>query len=151
MKSEWITKSEYHGKQSFFTSEDLTKLNGENDEEKLKLLQKKCSEALAKPFERTNFPATKDFLGEKDADLFQETVIFCTVPITAQKYIKDAMKGQIKNSISDEYRKDYCYINGKSANEYSQVKTTDPLGGKSFWCAVRMIYYKEDKKKMARV
>lgn len=124
----------------------MNKLNGSGDEAtKIKTLKDKCTSSLNKPFTRTNFPATKSFLNS-NADEFQEAALFCTVPTTAEDYVKKAMQGEIHNSIPKDMENDYCHEEGKDINYYKNIKTTDPMGGKSFWCAVRMIYHKQTSK-----
>lgn len=152
LESEWITNDKYHNKQSFFSTEELSKLRGSDESIKLQTLKDKCAQVLAKPFERTNFPAPKDFLdalpnsNKKKVDEFQEAAFFCTIPKTAAAYVKDAITSVAKKAIPDAHKKDYCYEEGKTVQEYSNVRTIDPLGGKSFWCAVRMIHYKSQPK-----
>lgn len=102
-------------------------------QENIDLLKDKCAKTLAKSFNRTHFPAPKDFLkNDKEADEFQEVALFCTVPTTAEDYVKAAMQGDIYTSIPRDLENDYCHEAGKDISHYKAVKTTDPMGGKSF-------------------
>lgn len=151
LKSEWITNNRYSNKQSFLTGEELTKLNSAEVDvkDKISTLKGKCDVALSREFSRTNFPAPRDFLdtlseGDKRVDEFQEAALLCTIPVTAEKYVQEAMKGTIHASLPTDMANDYCYDADKSIGYYRNIKTTDPMEGKSFWCAVRVIYHRNE-------
>ncbi|GCE63548.1 hypothetical protein MHSWG343_05450 [Candidatus Mycoplasma haematohominis] len=155
----WFKKennNKYWEKQSFLNKDEIDKIlknknvdsfaqADEIQEEQIKVIRDKCSAILEKPFVRTNFYMPKDFLDSMEnktqsIDEFQEAALFCSEPTTSLDYVKDAMKGEAKKDFSQEDMKDYCYLQNKNVSDYTNIKTTDPFEGKTFWCAVRMIY-----------
>lgn len=118
---------------------------------KIERLKKRCGSVLDKPFVRENFPAPKAFLDSlgdgknKRVDEFQEAALFCVEPKTAKSYVEKAMKGTTFKSIPTYMKNDFCYVPGKDdLSYYENISTVDAMGGRSFWCAVRMIYEKYD-------
>lgn len=148
IQGEWL-KEGNRDKQSFLTKDETTSWDSKSETDKINFLKTKCQQALEKPFERTNFPSPKIFLGsEKSADEFQEAAFFCVEPKTAKDYVSEAMKGTLATSLPNYMKKDFCYVQGKdSISDYENIKTTDAMDGKSFWCAVRMIYGKYNSSK----
>lgn len=147
MSSEWITNPQYHDQQSFFTASDLKKMkDGKDDNEKISVLKRRCNAALNKTFTRYNFPATTSFLKplNQKADEFQEAALFCTMPTTVEDYIQKAMQGKLRTDIPKDVQNDFCYDASVGVDKLRNIKTTDPMGGKSFWCAVRVMYEKKD-------
>lgn len=135
LEGSWIKDEKYQDKQSFLTQEDLKILRGNYSEtDKIKILREKCDRALEKKFYRSNFPATRDFLGgNKPVDEFQEAALFCSSPITAGYYVtKAATKGGSRREITQEMKQDYCHIQDKDIEYYKNIKTTDPMEGKTF-------------------
>ncbi|GCE63882.1 hypothetical protein [Candidatus Mycoplasma haematohominis] len=146
-------------KQSFLDEEDVKKiLAGKEDKgfsdaseingDHIKVVKDKCLKTLEKEFERENFYLTKDFIDQMDGkpdekpkvDLFQEVALFCSVPTTAEDYVKNAMQGNFKEDFEEKDKDDYCYVEGKKPEDYKKISTTDPFEGKTFWCAVRLLY-----------
>ncbi|GCE64014.1 hypothetical protein MHSWG343_10220 [Candidatus Mycoplasma haematohominis] len=117
-------------------------------EEQIKALKKQCQVALEKNFERKSFYLTKDFIDDiKDGnkpdsiDEFQEAALFCSKPMSAGDYVKKAMQGIVDEKLDAADKQDYCFVDGKDKpNDYSEIKTNNPMSGKTFWCAVRMVY-----------
>lgn len=111
-------------------------MNNGTDFEKISTIKNRCEVALNKTFTRSNFPAPTSFLkGDgKNADEFQEAALFCTVPITAEDYVKRAMQGKLNTEIPGELKDDFCYdLTKKDGFHYlKNVKTIDPMEGKSF-------------------
>ncbi|GCE63922.1 hypothetical protein MHSWG343_09290 [Candidatus Mycoplasma haematohominis] len=138
--------------QSFITASDLETVVGKDekginseddvDESKINVFKNRCKEELKKPFVRNNFYLTTQFIkgisGEPKLtiDPFQEVALLCVESMTAEKYIKDALQGDVKEAV-DLSSSDYCYM---SDTDYSKWTTNNPLGGKTFWCAVKALY-----------
>ncbi|GCE63997.1 hypothetical protein MHSWG343_10050 [Candidatus Mycoplasma haematohominis] len=164
---DWFKKEgeiKFWEKQNFFTKEEIEKIlkgkenegiskDSEITEEQINLIKDKCSTVLNKDFVRNSFYLTKDFLDGMDnatskdikVDEFQEAALFCSIPTTAKDYVQNAMQGQVKSSFAEEDKQDYCYVDNKKAQEYESIKTTDPFDGKTFWCAVRLLYEPKPK------
>ncbi|WP_216083183.1 hypothetical protein [Candidatus Mycoplasma haematohominis] len=156
----WFKKdgaTKWWEKQSFFSADEVQQILKDKEEEGIKgesevtqeqieFVKKKCSDELEKEFNRENFYLTKDFIDQMEdpsklkVDLFQEVALFCSVPTTAKDYVKDAMQGVSKKDFLDKDKTDYCYVADKSLTDYEKVSTIDPFGGKTFWCAVRLLY-----------
>ncbi|GCE63531.1 hypothetical protein MHSWG343_05280 [Candidatus Mycoplasma haematohominis] len=123
---------------------DKSGINGKNDVDKSKIdvFKKRCKDELSKPFERKNFYLTTQFIngitGDKpEIDAFQETALFCVKSFTASQYITDSLQGLVSDSVEIS-ADDYCYLSDVSNKE--SLTTNNPLGGKSFWCAVKSLY-----------
>ncbi|WP_216083180.1 hypothetical protein [Candidatus Mycoplasma haematohominis] len=162
----WFKKEKNHKwweKQSFFSKDEIKQiLNGKesvgikNEKEvtvnQIRIVKDKCLKELDKNFERENFYLTKDFIDQMNnksslkVDAFQEVAIFCSVPTEAKDYVKDAMQGVLRNHFDSKIKNDYCYVNGKQPAYYAKVSTADPFEGKTFWCAVRLLYETKPKK-----
>ncbi|WP_216083181.1 hypothetical protein [Candidatus Mycoplasma haematohominis] len=145
-------------KQSFLSENEIQQIlngksNGFKEEseitpENIKIVKDKCLVELDKKFERENFYLTKDFVDQMadqpspkpKVDAFQEVALFCSEPTTAEDYVRDAMQGNFKADFEDKDKKDYCYFDNKQITDYKKVSTTDPFEGKTFWCAVRLLY-----------
>lgn len=136
MRGEWVTNKLYKDKQSQFVPVDGEVLGGHRTENsKIYTLKTLCNVILKRHFSRTNFPANKEFLEENwRVDSFQDAALFCTVPKTAEQYIKESMHGEIVDSIpkNQGWENDYCYIKGKGVDYYRNIKTTDAMEGKGF-------------------
>lgn len=132
----WVKNRAYHSKQSLFTPNTMKLLNEHNSlPYRIRSLRDRCAWTLKKKFKRTNFPAPGTFLEVQRgmaADEFQEAALFCTRPITAEKYVIEVLKGEIKGKVGGEQTKDYCYVRRKDINYYKRIKTTDPMEGKGF-------------------
>ncbi|GCE63883.1 hypothetical protein MHSWG343_08900 [Candidatus Mycoplasma haematohominis] len=158
----WFKKEGKHKwweKQSFFTPEEVKKILNKKEnigikserevtQDQIKIVKDKCLKELEKNFERENFYLTKDFVDDMSSklvpkpkvDLFQEVAMFCSVPTTAKDYVTNAMQGVLKTSFDQKIKKDYCYVSNKQPTHYAQVSTTDPFHGRTFWCAVKLLY-----------
>ncbi|WP_216082983.1 hypothetical protein [Candidatus Mycoplasma haematohominis] len=152
----WFKKdgeTKYWDKQSFITSTQLSDLVGTDgisekssiDSSKIDIFKNRCKDVLAKPFLRTNFYLTKEFIdGIADSDSpkptvdeFQEAALFCVKPFKASEYITLSLQGQVSSTLATKTN-DYCYIS--DTNDRDTWTTNNPLGGKSFWCAVKSLY-----------
>ncbi|GCE63994.1 hypothetical protein MHSWG343_10020 [Candidatus Mycoplasma haematohominis] len=127
---------------------------GEVTNEQIEILKKQCKEVLEKNFERKNFYVTKDFIDgmennnnkQTTVDEFQEAALFCSEPITAKDYVEKAMQGNVDAKLDEKDKQDYCFVEEKpQPSDYSSIKTNDPMAGKTFWCAVRMVYAPKEK------
>ncbi|GCE63396.1 hypothetical protein MHSWG343_03920 [Candidatus Mycoplasma haematohominis] len=165
----WFKKegdTKYWEKQSFISESEIEsflggkeKLNEEGiksktdvTDEQVSKFKKKCQEILEKPFTRKTFYAPTMFWKEMDPkekdgiDEFQEAALFCSKPMKVDDYVDKSMQGLPKSSFSEADKKDYCYVN-KGIEEYKNLKTNEPIEGKSFWCAVKLLYDKNKHSK----
>ncbi|WP_216083184.1 hypothetical protein [Candidatus Mycoplasma haematohominis] len=160
----WFKKegeTKWWEKQSFFSEDEVKQIlkgkeegfksESEIEKEQVEFVKQKCLQELDKNFERKNFYLTKDFIDQMNdpsdlkVDLFQEVAIFCSVPTTAESYVNEAMQGILKTTFTEKEKEDYCYIEGKEPQDYKTISTTDPFEGKTFWCAVRLLYETKPK------
>ncbi|WP_216083008.1 hypothetical protein, partial [Candidatus Mycoplasma haematohominis] len=139
--------------QSFIDGEDLDKVIGANKEgikdkesitkEQIDVFKNKCKAVLGQAFVRDNFYLTTQFIKGMSSDTtkptidpFQEAALFCVEPMTATTYITGSLQGSESADIVVA-NTDYCYL---TDNQRETWTTNNPLGGKSFWCAVKALY-----------
>ncbi|GCE63399.1 hypothetical protein [Candidatus Mycoplasma haematohominis] len=157
----WFKKDndvKYWEKQSFIEGTDLTSIVGEDgisseeqiDTNKINVFKKRCQDVLSQPFERTNFYLSKEFVDgitvedKTKIDLFQEAALFCVEPFKATDYIVQSLQGEVSPKVVIEDT-DYCYLS--DIDKKDTWTTNNPLGGKSFWCAVKSLYMPKTPKK----
>ncbi|WP_216083034.1 hypothetical protein [Candidatus Mycoplasma haematohominis] len=115
--------------------------------EQINVFKKRCKAELSRDFTRDNFYLTTQFInGIKDnkpvIDPFQEAALFCVQPFTASEYITTSLQGLVSSNIEVK-SDDYCYLT--DINQKDSWTTNNPIGGKSFWCAVRALYKAKTK------
>ncbi|WP_216083638.1 hypothetical protein [Candidatus Mycoplasma haematohominis] len=143
--------------QSFIKDNDLTTIIGaektgikdksEVTKTHIDLFKNRCKAELEKAFERNNFYLTTQFINgvtdsqKPEIDPFQEVALFCMKPMKASDYIKSALQGNVKITV-DTPSTDYCYL---SSNDFDNWTTNNPLQGRTFWCAVKLLYAQKGK------
>ncbi|WP_216083609.1 hypothetical protein [Candidatus Mycoplasma haematohominis] len=152
----WFKKKEANKQpwedQAFIKDDDLTSVigadkSGIKDKDSvtnahIEIFKRRCKEELEKPFERTNFYLTTQFINGISADsrpkidAFQEVALFCMKPMKASEYITKALQGKVQTQVIIPTT-DYCYM---SSRDFDQWTTHNPLDGKTFWCAVKALY-----------
>ncbi|GCE63996.1 hypothetical protein MHSWG343_10040 [Candidatus Mycoplasma haematohominis] len=139
--------------QSFIKGTDLDTVIGndkrginsesEVDKTKIDVFKNKCKAELEKAFERKNFYLTTQFINgitETDKptiDPFQEVALFCVKPFKASEYVTASLQGLVHEQVEIS-TDDYCYLS--NIENKDSWTTNNPLGGKSFWCAVKSLY-----------
>ncbi|WP_216083061.1 hypothetical protein [Candidatus Mycoplasma haematohominis] len=124
-------------------------LTSEVTKEQIDFFKQKCKAELQKPFTRTNFYLTTQFIkGIKEdnkptIDPFQELALFCVESMKASDYITKALQGDVQTSVVLD-QSDYCYMT-ETSNNFDSWTTNNPLEGKSFWCAVKALYKAKSK------
>ncbi|WP_216083610.1 hypothetical protein [Candidatus Mycoplasma haematohominis] len=155
----WFKKEKgikYWEKQAFILPREINeflgkdKLNGISSKSQvtqkhIDKFKEKCKAVLEKPFTRSTFYIPTAFWKETkpkpgvNIDPFQEAALFCSKPMKVEDYISKAMQGVPKKAFVTTDVVDYCYVK-QSINQYKKFQTNQPIEGKSFWCAVKLLY-----------